>query len=52
MAKGISGDTAPRKATDKYSTVMPTLNTAPTMAAMRGWSGDEHVVANGGIHDL
>jgi hypothetical protein len=32
MAKGISGVSVPRKATDKYSTVMPTLNTAvPTM---------------------
>jgi hypothetical protein len=32
MAKGISGATVPRKATDKCSTVMPTLNTAaPTM---------------------
>ena len=32
MAKGISGVMEPRKATDKYSTVMPTLNTvAPTM---------------------
>jgi hypothetical protein len=32
MAKGISGVAVPRKATDKYSTVMPTLNTAaPTM---------------------
>jgi hypothetical protein len=32
MAKGISGVKVPRKATDKYSTVMPTLNTAaPTM---------------------
>ncbi len=28
MAKGISGATVARKATDKYSTVMPTLNTA------------------------
>ncbi len=27
MAKGISGVTLPRKATDKYLTVMPTLNT-------------------------
>jgi hypothetical protein len=32
MAKSISGVTLPRKATDKYLTVMPTLNTAaPTM---------------------
>jgi hypothetical protein len=32
MAKGISGVTLPRKATYKYSTGMPTLNTAaPTM---------------------
>ena len=32
MDKGISGLTALRKAADKYSTVMPTLNTAaPTM---------------------
>jgi hypothetical protein len=32
MAKGISGVTVPRKATDKYSTVMLTLNTvAPRM---------------------
>ena len=31
-AKGISGVSVPRKATDKYSNVMPTLNTAaPTM---------------------
>jgi hypothetical protein len=27
MVKDISGVTVPRKATDKYSTVMPTLNT-------------------------
>jgi hypothetical protein len=34
MAKGISGVSVPRKATDKYSTDMPTLDTAaPTMAA-------------------
>jgi hypothetical protein len=53
MTKGISGVSVPRKATDKYSTVMPTLNTAaPTITAMRGWAGDEHVVANGGSHDL
>jgi hypothetical protein len=32
MAEAISGVIVPRKATDKYSTVMPTLNTvAPTM---------------------
>jgi hypothetical protein len=32
MAKGIPGVTVPRKATDKYLTVMPTLITvAPTM---------------------
>jgi hypothetical protein len=32
MVKGISGVTRPRKATDKYSTVLPMLNTAaPTM---------------------
>jgi hypothetical protein len=32
MDKGISGVTLPRKATDKYLTVMPTLNTvAPRM---------------------
>jgi hypothetical protein len=32
MARGISGVTVPQKATDKYTTVMPTLNTAaPTM---------------------
>jgi hypothetical protein len=32
MAKGISGVIVPRKATDKYSTVTPPLNTvAPVM---------------------
>ena len=32
MARGFSGVSVPRKATDKYSTVVPTLNTAaPTM---------------------
>ena len=39
MAKGVSGVTVPRKATDKYSTVLPTLNTAaPRMRPWRlGW---------------
>jgi hypothetical protein len=39
MAKGILGVTVARKATDKYSTVMPTLNTvAPTMTPSGlGW---------------
>jgi hypothetical protein len=32
MAKGNSGVTVPQKATDKHSTIVPTLNTAaPTM---------------------
>ena len=34
MAKDISGVSVPRKSTNKYSTDMPTLDTAaPTMAA-------------------